>query len=95
MLAGSPDIDDVSDAIDEATFQRWMAADEIGMLGHADKMLGFIAFMIANYIGLKFDNADDLRAITMPWSRPEDAGSGAAVYQSLKAQYEKATQPNG
>ena len=95
MLAGSPNIDEVSDSIDETTFQRWMAADEIGMLGHADKMLGFIAFMIANYIGMKFDNADDLRAITMPWSTPEDPGSGADVYSSLKARYQKAVQSNG
>ncbi len=94
MLAGSPYIDEVSDSIDETTFQKWMAADEIGLLGHADKMLGFIAFMIANYIGMKFENADDLRAITMPWSKP-DTGSGIDVYKSLKAQYEKATQSNG
>lgn len=95
MLAGSLNIDEVSDSIDEATFQKWMAADEIGMLGHAEKMLGFIAFMIANYIGMKFENADDLRAITMPWSKPENTGSGADVYKSLKAQYKKATQSNG
>lgn len=91
MLAGSLDIDAVSDSIDEATFERWMAAEEIGMFGHAEKMLGFIAFILANYVGMKFDNSDDLRQITMPWSHPEQA-DGAAAYQSIKQQYERAVQ---
>ena len=91
MLAGSPDIDAVSDSIDEATFQRWMAAEELGMFGHTEKMLGFIAFILANYVGMKFDSGDDLRQITMPWSKPEEA-NGAAAFQSIKKQYERAVE---
>tara|TARA_Y100000593_G_scaffold46010_1_gene87476 strand:+ start:1747 stop:2019 length:273 start_codon:yes stop_codon:yes gene_type:complete len=90
MIAGTPDIDAVTDSIDEKTFSRWMAAERIGMLGHSERMLGFLCFMVANYLGLKFDNPDDLRALSMPWGEPDQPGVSA--FSALKSEYERAVQ---
>ncbi len=91
MMVGSTDIDAVTDSIDEQTFTRWLAAEEIGMFGHSERMLGFLCYMIANYMELKFDNSDDLRAITMPWSESQEVDP-ASAFRSLKTDYERAIQ---
>lgn len=55
----------------EQEFQRWQAYDKVEPLNHEAKMLGLIAYMLANYIGMKIPEGMSLVKMCMPWTDPD------------------------
>lgn len=52
-------------------FDELSAYDTVMPLDHGPRMLGFIAYMLANYLGMKDEGEKPLIDICMPWL-PDD-----------------------
>jgi len=48
-------------------FDKLEAYDRVLPLDHTERMLGFIAWMLAKYLDLKTDDDDGLEKMCMPW----------------------------
>jgi hypothetical protein len=83
-MCGTTDIDAVCDGMDEQTFQRWQAADAVGMLNHTDRMLGLIAFLLASYMEVKMGRPNELQELTMPWVPQAEAASAQDLVRELR-----------
>lgn len=83
-MVGTTDIDAVCDAMDEETFQRWRAADAIGMLNHTERMLGLIAYLLASYLEVKMSRPNELQELTMPWVPHTEAASAEDLVKELR-----------
>jgi len=67
------------DSLTPEEFNRLDAYDRIMPLDHSERMLGLLAYMIANFLG--FDMADDgtsMLEICMPWLPEENTSAKAA-----------------
>ena len=62
-LLGHPDPDAFFDSLTPEEFDRYRARNEVLPYDHTPKMLGLIAFMLANYLGHKSISEE----VCMPW----------------------------
>jgi hypothetical protein len=92
-LTGSLDPDGLMECITNEDFDKLEAYDKVLPLDHTQRMLGFIAYMLAEFFGLKFEGEETLMQICMPWM-PKDAPlSSANAVASLSAMPRAAHNP--
>ena len=67
-------------------FDEWALYEQIEPSTHCAKMLGFIAHMLAGYMGGKAFDADESLKFCMPWVYDDSTGDevAACVFKGLK-----------
>jgi hypothetical protein len=68
--------------MEASEFEGWRIYDMVEPLGHSDRMLGLIAFMLSCYLGI--DDKEEMRKICMPWDSETEADPASILKGNAK-----------